>query len=207
MSAQVPRTPLIAIVDDHRDVRTTIGRALERHGFRYHPFASGEDLLEALQYLEPDCILLDFRMPSLDGLATLKAVPERARHIPVIFFTSHGDVALAVEAMKSGAADFIEKPSSFPRIIEAIERAIATRPAAAEQSLTAKEARALVSSLTAREEEIMRLACDGNSSKEIAEQLDLSVRTVESHRYHAIQKLGCTKLVSIARIFGAAGKV
>ncbi len=204
MEAGTQSSALIAIVDDQRDVRTTIGRGLVRHGFRCHPFASGQDLLDALEYLEPDCILLDLRMPVLDGLETLKAIPAHRRHIPVIFFSSHGDVPLAVQAVKAGAADFIEKPGTFEQIAEKIGAALATSRPIAEKSHSALEARALLATLTRREIEIMRLACEGLQSKEIAARLDLSVRTVESHRYHAIRKLGDGKLINIAKIFRAA---
>ncbi|MFN4039235.1 MAG: response regulator transcription factor [Erythrobacter sp.] len=204
MNTEIADDPLVAIVDDQRDVRTTVGRGLAAHGFRAHPFASGQDLLEALEYLEPDCILLDMRMPGLDGIETLKAIPERRRSIPVVFFTSHGDIPLAVEAMRLGAADFIEKPGSFDQIATKIRAALATRSRPADQSYTSDEARTIIANLTAREREIMQLASDGLQSKEIAARLDISVRTVESHRHHAIQKIGDGRLINIARLFRAA---
>lgn len=204
MQNQAGSGALIAIVDDQRDVRTTISKGLERHGYRIHPFASGADLLEALEYLEPDCILLDFRMPVLDGMATMKAIPPHCRHIPVIFFTSHGDVALAVEAMQNGARDFIEKPGTFATIIAKIEAALISSKPLVEKSHSASEARDLIASLTKREHEVMRLACDGMRNKEIADTLNLGVRTVESYRHQAIQKLGESKLINIAKIFQSA---
>ena len=204
MAQEQENGPLVAIVDDQRDVRTTIGRGLAQKGYRCHPFASGKDLLEALDYLEPDCVLLDLRMPQMDGMATLKAIPETKRHIPVIFFTSHGDILAAVEAMKSGAFDFVEKPGSLKLIAEKIDASLAARAGAQERSGSIREAREVVDSLTAREREVIELACDGLTSKEIAERLGLSVRTIDSHRYHAIRKLGENKLVNIIRIFESA---
>lgn len=204
MNDQAETAPLIAIVDDNRDVRTTIGRGLERHGYRFHPLASGGDLIEALEYLEPDCILLDLQMPGMDGMETLRAIPSDRRHIPVIFFTSHGDVPLAVEAIKAGAVDFIEKPETFEKITEKINLALVSSKPLAEKSHSAQDARAMLASLTRRENEVMRLVCDGLQSKEIAARLDLSVRTVESHRHHAIQKLGESKILNILKIFQAA---
>lgn len=193
--------PLVAVVDDHRDVRTTLGRGLARHGYSVHPFASGMDLIDALRYLKPDCILLDFRMPELDGIATMKALPSNSRHIPVIFFTSHGDIPLAVQAMQSGAADFIEKPSTFAAISEKIEAALNSREMSVEKIHSANDARELIAGLTKREHEVIRLACEGLQNKEVARKLDLSVRTVESYRYHAMKKLGENKIVNIARLF------
>lgn len=195
---------LIAVVDDQRDVRTTVGRGLERYGYRVHPFMSGTDLVDALDYLEPDCILLDIRMPVLDGLATMKRIPQRRRHIPVIFFTSHGDIPLAVEAMKNGAFDFIEKPGTFELITQKIEAALlASRPSAA-KSHSAGQARELIADLTKRENQVMRLACEGLRNKDIAQQLGIGVRTVEFHRHQAIHKLGEPNLINVARIFEAA---
>jgi FixJ family two-component response regulator len=196
--------PLIAIVDDQRDVRTTVGRGLERHGYRVHPIMGGADLLEALEYLEPDCILLDVRMPGLDGLETLARIPPERRHIPVIFFTSHGDIQLAVQAMKNGAADFIEKPSTFEAIVAKIEAALLARQPTVEKVRSAAQARGLLAQLTKREHEVIRLACTGMRNKEVAEQLNIGVRTVEFHRFQAINKLGESNLVKVARIFEAA---
>ncbi len=195
---------LIAVVDDQRDVRTTVGRGLERHGYRVHPFMSGTDLVEALDYLEPDCILLDIRMPGLDGLATLRRIPEHRRHIPVIFFTSHGDIPLAVEAMKNGAFDFIEKPGTFALISQKIEAALLASQPSAEKHHSARQARELIADLTTRESQVMRLACQGLRNKQIAQQLGIGVRTVEFHRHRAMHKLGEVNLVIIARIFQAA---
>ncbi|MEE4152836.1 MAG: sigma-70 family RNA polymerase sigma factor [Erythrobacter sp.] len=204
MNQSLEEGPLVAIVDDQRDVRTTLGRGLTGKGYRCHPFSSGNDLLDAFSYLEPDCILLDLRMPGIDGLQTLRSIPESKRYIPVIFFTSHGDIPIAIDAMKSGAADFIEKPASFDEIADKISRALDERKPLAETSHSAREARQVLDQLTKREREVMRLACDGLQSSEIAEQLGLSVRTIESHRYNAIQKLGDSKLINILKIFQAA---
>jgi len=204
MTASPETGPLVALVDDQRDVRTTLGKGLSRMGYRCHPFGSGHDLLEALTYLEPDCILLDLRMPGIDGLETLRSIPAEKKFIPVIFFTSHGDIPIAIRAMKSGAVDFIEKPATFEQIAEKISDALDERQPLIEVSHSAREAQEILDKLTKREREVMRLACDGLQSSEIAGQLGLSVRTIESHRYNAIQKLGDSKLINILKIFQAA---
>ncbi|NCP14250.1 MAG: response regulator transcription factor [Sphingomonadales bacterium] len=204
MEAEVPKGPLVAIVDDQRDVRTTLCRGLAAYNYRCHPFASGPDLLEALEYLHPDCILLDLRMPDMGGLEALRAIPANRRHIPIIFFTSHGDVPTAVEAIRLGAKDFIEKPASFAHIAEKIESAIAAQPKPSGNELTMLEARQIIDDLTVREKEVLESICEGLPNKEIAWRLGLSVRTVESHRHHAFKKIGHGNLVQIARIFQAA---
>lgn len=196
--------PLVAIVDDNREVRTVVGRGLAAHGFRCHPFASGQDLIDALEYLPLDCILLDFRMPGLNGIETLRAIPGKRGRIPVLFFTSHGDIPLVVEAMRLGSADFIEKPSSFEQIAGKIRAALESRGEASDQPYSPKQAHDILSRLTGREREIMRFAADGLQSKDIAARLGLSVRTVESHRHHANQKIGDSRLTSVVRLFQAA---
>jgi RNA polymerase sigma factor (sigma-70 family) len=196
--------PLVAIVDDERDVRTTIGLGLKKHGYRCHPFSSGQDLIDALGYVRPDCILLDLRMPGMDGIETLKAIGDAYRHVPVILFTSHGDIPKAIEAMKAGAEDLIEKPASLKFISETIDRALAERQPLREQTHSVLMARELIAQLTPRERQVIELACDGLTSSAIAEQLDLSVRTVESHRHNAIKKLQEDKIVNILRLFQEA---
>jgi len=196
---------LVALVDDDRDVRTTVGRGLTKLGYRCHPFGGGEDFLEALEYLRPDCILLDLRMPGMDGMATLKAIPDNMRHVAVLLFTSHGDIPIAIEATKAGAEDFIEKPASLELIAEKIELAIRKRSPKREETKSMVMARELLARLTPREYEIMKLACDGLLSGQIAKRLGISVRTVEAHRHKAISKLREDKLVNILRLFQTAG--
>lgn len=205
MQQATSTAPLVAVVDDHRDVRTTMGRGLTLHGFRVHPFAGGEDFLEALDYLQPDCVLLDFRMPGLDGLETLKGIKAKGCQSPVLLFTSHGDIPLAVEAMRMGAADFIEKPGSFEKIAQKISEAIAGARQPGDEPYSAIEARRILGQLTRREHEIMHFASKGLQSKEIANRLNLSTRTVESHRHHAIKKIGDGRLINIVKLFQAAG--
>lgn len=197
-------SPLVAIVDDERDVRTTIVRGLEKRGFRCHPFGSGRDLIDGLDYVKPDSILLDLRMPGMDGLETLRAIPDRHRHVCVLMFTSHGDIPVAIEAMKAGASDFVEKPASLAMIAQKIDCALAERKPLREKMQSVAKAQEVIAELTPREREIMELACGGLISGEIAEELGLSVRTVENHRHNAIKKLKEDRLVNILKIFQAA---
>lgn len=204
MGEAITDEPLVAVVDDQRDVRTTLVRGLSAHGFRVHPFAGGQDLLDALDYLVLDCIMLDMRMPGLDGIETLIAIQEKRPTIPVLFFTSHGDIPLAVKAMQLGAVDFVEKPGSFEQISAKIRTALAASTRTEVAPYTVKQARELIDRLTKREREVLAFASEGLLNREIAERLDLSVRTVESHRHHAVQKIGDGRLINIIRLFQLA---
>ncbi|WP_298304159.1 response regulator [uncultured Erythrobacter sp.] len=199
--------PAVALVDDNRQIRTSICRGLTKHGMRCHPFACGEDFLEGLSYLSFDCVLLDLRMPDLDGMQTLRRIPSQKRYIPVIFFTSYADVSIAVDAMKSGARDFIEKPASIAEIAKTIEGFTVSSSVRSRNADMASGARSLVKTLSARENEVMMLVCEGFRSKQIANRLALSPRTIDAHRYSAIKKLGVNDLPNIVRMFQLAGAI
>jgi FixJ family two-component response regulator len=199
--------PLVAIACDHREVRANIAIGLSNHGCRYHPIASGQDLIDTLDYIKPDCILLDICLADIDGLATMRSMPRSARHIPVIFIIPHADIELVVKAMKAGAADVIEKSTPIDGIVAKIHEALSLRTTKITSEESTRKARELINTLTRREREIMLLVCEGLQSKEIAARIDLGVRTVESHRHHAIKKLGDSKLLNIVKMFQSAGDI
>ena len=111
--AEAKTAPQVAIVDDESGVRQTLVRGLERHGFLCRPFRSGVDFLDSLEFEMPDCVVLDLRMPDLDGMEVLNRIPAEAQGIPIILLTSHGEISLAVEAMQNGAVDFVEFRRQF----------------------------------------------------------------------------------------------
>ena len=204
MSVESEQAPSVALVDDNRDIRTLVCRGLRNSGINCHPFASGEDFLDGLSYLSFDCVLLDMRMPDLDGIETLKRIPPEKKHIPIIFFTSHADVPLAVNAMKSGARDLIEKPCSIEDIVEKVKGFAAHSVARSHRADMTDNARTLIKSLTPREKEVMSLVCQGLRSKQVGLRLSLSHRTIEAHRARATKKLGVNDLPNIVRIFQLA---
>lgn len=197
-------SPRVAIIDDESGVRQTLVRGLERHGFVCRPFRSGPDFLDSLEFELPDCVVLDMRMPDMDGLTVLSKLPPETQAIPVIMLTSHGDVGLAVQAMKSGAVDFVEKPVSIKEFAGKMREHIAHSAQLRDQVQVIEQAKALVALLTTRENEIASKIVDGSSNKEIARDLDISPRTVEVHRANIFKKLDVRNAVEFALIFEKA---
>ena len=179
----------VYIVDDDSGIRRSTYFLLTTCGYVPHSFASGADFLDAQPTLEPGCVLLDVRMPDLDGLKLLEQQREPHRHHPVVVMTGHGDVALAVRAMKLGAVDFLEKPFEESVLLETIEQAFAvldrTRDMQDKRAATAD----LIGKLTARETDVLRGLLGGLSNKAIAFDLGLSTRTVEMHRASMMERL------------------
>ncbi|MXO50985.1 EAL domain-containing protein [Erythrobacter gaetbuli] len=194
----------VAIVDDEAAVRQTLVRGLSRLGFSCRPFCSGKDFLESLESEHFDCCLLDFRMPQIDGLDTLKAIPSNHRGMPVLIFTSHADLKLAVDVMSEGAVDLIEKPSTMKAIAERInERVIASRGLRFKLRL-ATESKKSLENLTPREREVAALTAEGKSSKEVALVLGLSHRTVEVHRANILKKTNTRNATELTRLYEQA---
>ncbi|MEX0341953.1 MAG: response regulator transcription factor [Erythrobacter sp.] len=194
----------IAIVDDESGVRQTLVRGLERHGFICHPFRSGVDFLESLEFELPDCVILDMRMPEMDGLTVLEKIPTDAQAVPVILLTSHGEISLAVDAMNRGAVDFVEKPVSIREFARKISDHIARSMELRREVDEVQKIKSLVSLLTSREKDIAAQIAEGHSNKEIARILDISPRTVETHRASIFSKFGVRNAVEFARLFGKA---
>src|SRR4051812_8631452 len=175
-------TRLIAVVDDDEAVRTSTAQLLERTGHAVLAFSSGDSFLAAQLPSEVGCVLLDIRMAGSDGLQVMRMLQARNSLLAVIVLTGHGDVALAVEAMKLGAADFLEKPYHPESLLQAIERAVSDSVTSAESQNAASEAREKVAALSERQRDVLRGILRGKQSKIIAHELDLSPRTVEAYR-------------------------
>ncbi|MBA3677502.1 MAG: response regulator [Sphingosinicella sp.] len=193
---------IIYIVDDDRDVRSSISFMLGTSGTRSRPFASGGDFIDSLDHLEPGCILLDVRMPDIDGIEVLGELARRDISWPVIIMTGHGEVALAVETMKLGAIDFLEKPFEEDLLHASLQRAAALLETEAGESERRREAKSRVASLTEREREVLRGLLAGMPNKLIAHRFGISLRTAEMHRANMMQRLGVKSLADALRIAG-----
>jgi FixJ family two-component response regulator len=196
--------PLIYLVDDDDAVRDSLGMLFESIGLAHEAYPSALDFLQHYDAKRPACLVADIRMPGLSGLELQQRLNDQRAEIPIIFITGHGDVPMAVTAMKSGAADFIQKPfrdqDLIDRINKALERDRERRKSRAEED----EIRSRIALLTPREKEVMQRVVRGQANKVIAMDLGVSQRTVELHRARVMRKL---KMRSLAELVHAIDKI
>ena len=190
----------IYLVDDEAAVRRSISFMLRTAGYTVDSFESGEAFLHAASGLAMGCVLLDIRMTGMDGLEVLAAMRVRGLALPVIIITGHGDVALAVRAMKAGAIDFIEKPFEKSRLLESLGIACKYHSEAADIRHMADQARLQLNALTPRERDVLDGLVEGQPNKSIAYALGISPRTVEIHRANLMLKLDVHSLSDALRI-------
>jgi FixJ family two-component response regulator len=192
--------PTVYIVDDDSGVRSSIRVLMKSVGLPATPFPSAKEFLDAYHPNNPGCLVLDIRMPGMSGLELQEALNERGAVIPVIFITGHGDIPMAVEAMRHGAFDFLQKPFRDQDLIDRIQQALA-RDAETRQSLQEHaRIRARIASLTPREREVLELLTSGKANKMMAQDLGLSQRTVEIHRAHVMEKMGAKSVAQLVRM-------
>lgn len=190
---------LIYIVDDDDAFRDSLHWLLESAGYRVAMFPSAERFLAAYQAGGGTCLLLDVRMTGLSGIELQAELNRRGDGIPIIFITGHGDVPMAVEAVKKGAFDFIEKPFANNRLLKTIERAAAMGAPARNEQAQRQAAAARLRTLTEREREVLDLVAVGRRNKQIAEELGISIKTVEAHRARAMEKMGAASVAEVVR--------
>ncbi|ATY33568.1 response regulator transcription factor [Sphingomonas psychrotolerans] len=196
---------LIHIIDDEDAVRRSASFMLKTSGFAVCTWESGVAFLKEVRHAESGCILLDIRMPEMDGLEVQQALNERGITMPVIVLTGHGDVSVAVRAMKAGAVDFIEKPFDSDVLMAALENGFARLDSSSDAATRAEDAAVVLGALTAREREVLEGLAQGLPNKTIAYDLGISPRTVEVHRANVMSKLGARSLSDALRIAFAAG--
>lgn len=199
------KSPSVYVIDDDRDVRRSLSFMLGAAEIRSHPFGSGTDFLEALPDLEPGCILLDLRMPQMDGFGVMSELAERKIDWPVIVMTGHGEVPVAVRAMKLGAMDFIEKPFSEQSLLACFEAGNRLLSERQQTGKRRREAHGRAALLTAREREVLQGLLAGHSNKQIAQALGISLRTVEMHRGNMMDRLGVSSLAEALTLAMEAG--
>jgi two-component system response regulator FixJ len=196
---------LVHLVDDDEAIRRAASFMLRTSGFLVKTYASGVEFLAAAAEAKPGCILMDVRMPEMDGLEVQKALRDRGIFLPLIVITGHGDIGLAVDAMKAGAVDFIEKPFPKEGLLRAIEEGFARIEQAGRRHARAEEARARLETLTPRERDVLEGLVRGHPNKTIAYDLGISPRTVEIHRANLMTKLEVPSLSEALRLAFAAG--
>jgi two-component system response regulator FixJ len=195
---------LVHIVDDEESIRRSLDFLLRTAGFQVEKWPDGESFLKSADRTAPACVLLDVRMPGMDGLQVLSEMTERGFNFPVIVLTGHGDIATAVRAMRGGAVDFLEKPFERERLLQALETGFVRLADREGQREREDWARTQIALLTQREQEVLDgLAC-GYPNKTIAYDLGISSRTVEVYRANAMEKLGVSNFADALRIAFAA---
>ncbi len=190
----------VYVVDDDLSVRVSLCALLSAHGYRAAAFASAEDFLASFEDDGALCVFIDLRMKGMDGMALLKLLQSRARPVPVVILTAHGDVPLAVEGMKAGALDFIEKPGSEKDLLGALDDAahlLANQP---KPSVPRGVVGERLARLTAREREVLECLVLGMTNKRIADELQISQRTVEFHRARVREKMEASSLADLIRM-------
>jgi two-component system response regulator FixJ len=195
----------VHVIDDDEAMRDSLAFLLDIRGFETALYESADAFLAALPTLARGCILTDVRMPGLSGLELVGQLKERGIALPVIVMTGHGDVPMAVEAMKAGVVDFIEKPFEDDALLSAIERALASGPAAAAPSARRADAEHRLRELSPRERDVLSGVIEGKSNKVIALELSISPRTVEIYRANLMSKTGARNMAELMRIALAAG--
>ncbi len=203
MTSAAPTTTTVRtvfVVDDDDGVRTSLGILLDSSGYQAVAFGSAGDFLAQYDPGRPGCLLLDMRMPEMTGMELLQQLASRGAFLPVIFITGHGDVPMAVEAMKAGAFDFLQKPFNPRDLLERVERALAADQEARQVLLRIEELRRREASLTPREREVMALIVAGRANKVIAMDLGLSERTVEIHRARVMEKMATRSVAHLVRM-------
>lgn len=192
--------PLVHLVDDDEAVRRSVEFMLKTSGFQVKSYISGAELLISAGSIMPGCILLDVRMPGMDGIQVLQKLRENGVALPVIIMTGHGDIPLAVQAMKEGALHFIEKPFGKGTLLPALEEGRGRLKRSAATADEARDAATRLQVLTPREREVLDCIARGLPNKLVAYELEISPRTVEVHRAKLMAKLGARSFSEVLRM-------
>lgn len=192
--------PIVYVVDDDASVRESVSDLLRSIGQEVQSFGSAREFLDSKRPDVPGCIVLDVRLPGSSGLEFQSLLIKSNIHLPVIFISGHGDIAMSVQAIKSGAIEFLTKPLNEQRLLDAVQAGIARDRARWEEAKLVSELQQRFKSLTPREREILTLVVTGRPSKQIAAQVGLSEMTVKVHRSHIMRKMRASSLVDLVRM-------
>ncbi len=190
----------VFIVDDDEGVRDALSMLLDTVGQAYELYSSAPEFLESYDVSKGGCLVLDIRMPRMSGLELQAKLNEKKAMLPVIFITGHGDIAMAVEAMRQGGLDFIRKPFREQDLLDRINEALDIDAGKRKKGLDRQQLLDKIASLTEREREVFHRVADGEMNKVIAFDLGISQRTVEAHRSQVMKKLGVRTLAQLIRI-------
>lgn len=192
--------PVVHLIDDDEGVRHSLAFLLTTSGFAVRVYASAQAFLDASASAQPGCVVTDIRMPGVDGLELLRALNLRGATFPVVVMTGHGDVPIAVEAMKAGAVDFLEKPFGDEILLNAVRSAVERQARDSARDAEVRSVRAKLELLSARERDVLERLIAGLPNKSIANEIGISPRTVEVHRAHVMSKMGAGSLSELVRL-------
>ncbi|MDX1735722.1 MAG: response regulator [Halioglobus sp.] len=192
--------PLVCIIDDDEAIRESLRLLLYANGLRCLHYASADAFLAEAEAHDFDCLLLDIRMPGMDGMELFRLLQRRRFAAPIIFITGHGDIPLAVSAIKEGAFDFLTKPFMEGELLPKVEAAIRLHGKERDRLLELQRLQEKADSCTPRERDVMRLLARGLPNKGIADSLGISPRTVEIHRAHVMEKMEADSLPALVRM-------
>jgi FixJ family two-component response regulator len=190
-------TAMVFVIDDDESVRKSLKRLIDAARYKTEVFKSASEFLSHSTHPGPSCVVVDVRMPGLNGMDLQKTLIESGREEQLVFITAHGDIPMCAQAMRAGAVDFLPKPFKPKQLLESVERALSR---SAEQHLRASErnhARSLLQRLTPREYEVMELVATGLLNKQVGGELGMAEKTVKTHRAHVMQKLGITSVAQL----------
>lgn len=193
----------VSVIDDEAFVRDAVSMLLETHGLTVRCYESAEQFLAA--EFAPGCIVSDVRMPEISGLDLLRTLQTQGDPRPVLLLTGHGDVELAVQAIKLGAFDFVEKPFNNDRFVASVRNALVASESSLKERLELEDLRTRHESLSERQRDTMQLLIRGLSNKEIGQELGISPRTVEIHRTWVMTKMNARSIADLVRMSMALG--
>lgn len=198
---------MVYIVDDDEAVRDSLMMLLKSAGISAASYPSAQMFLEQDLSRARGCLVLDIRMPGMNGLELQDALLKKGIHLPIIFITGHGDVPMAVEAMKKGAVDFVQKPFNDDELLHCIEKALSKSSADSDKERQVEDIKARLDSLTPRERQVMEMVVAGKANKVIAIDLNISQRTVEIHRANMMEKMRVRSVAELVQKVMHAGQL
>ena len=201
ISPTLKHTPVVYLVDDDEAVREALALLIGTIGLEVQTFASPQDFLQAFEAGAIGCLVMDIRMPGMSGLQLQELLKAQGVDLPVVIITGHGDVNLARRAFLSGAVEFLLKPIDEQTLIDTLQRAVRAHIGSRERQEITQQARQRLARLSERELEVLKLMVEGYTSKQIAKQLGVSPRTVETHRAHLMEKLEVDSLAGLVRLY------
>jgi FixJ family two-component response regulator len=197
-------TAIVFVIDDDDSVRRSLKRLLDAAHHETEVFRSASEFLSRSVYPGPSCVIVDVKMPELNGIEFQKALLELGREEQLVFITAHGDIPMCAKAMKAGAVDFLPKPFKPHQLLESVERALTRSSEHLHRASERNDARALLERLTPREYEVMQLVATGLLNKQVGGELGMAEKTVKTHRAHMMRKLGINSVAELMAVLQKA---